>query len=49
MAYEAIFTCGIMDFQNVYILVYSPVLYREIFAEPYPEFPKKQLLNIDFF
>jgi len=46
-AYEAIYLWN-NGFQNVYILDYSPVPLQK-FAEQYPEFPKKQLLNIDFF
>lgn len=46
-AYEAAYLWEI-GFQNIYLLDYSPVPLQK-FAEQNPNFPKKQLLNIDFF
>ncbi|MGM0581960.1 MAG: methyltransferase domain-containing protein [Bacteroidota bacterium] len=46
-AYEAAYLWG-NGFQNVYVLDYSSIPLQK-FAEQNPDFPKSQLLNIDFF
>lgn len=46
-AYEAAYLWD-KGFQNVYLLDFSPIPLQK-FAEQYPNFPKEQLLNIDFF
>ncbi|WP_375577991.1 methyltransferase domain-containing protein [Marivirga tractuosa] len=46
-AYEAAYLWG-NGFQDVYLLDYSPIPLKK-FADENPDFPKSQLLNIDFF